>query len=222
MIEINIGAMVENGGGEIGRIERIILDHNSFEAAHLVIRHGGGLHPRHILMPVNWVVAANHDRVVIERSVAEFEALPNFETQHFVSLDHLDEEQWEHPRSKIRPTDWINYLLPLVANAFGDPFHTPGVVVTNQLLEATENATGRGLPVETSDEHKVGEVAEVLLSKPDWRLSALIISAGRVTSQPIRIPADWIGIIQSDRIMLNRNREQFESWAQEHNGYEAT
>ena len=214
MIEINIGALVESHGDEIGTVERIILDHNSFEATHLVIRHGTGLHVRHILMPVNWITTANHDRVVIGRSVAEFAALPNFETQHFVSLDHLDEEQWEHPRSKIRPTDWINYLLPLVANAFGDPFHTPGVVVTNQLMEATENAIGRGLPVETNDGQKVGEVAEVLLSQPDWRLSGLIISRGRIVSHPpVRVPADWVLLIQSDRIVLNRSQEQFEAWA---------
>ena len=91
MIEINIGAVVENEHEEIGLIERVILDHNSFEAAHLVIRRGGGLHPRHILMPVEWIVTASHDRLRIARSVAELEALPNFETQHYVSLDHLDE-----------------------------------------------------------------------------------------------------------------------------------
>ena len=215
MIEINIGTVVESHQEEIGLIERVILDHNSFEAAHLVIRRGGSLHPRHILMPVDWIVSASHDRLRIERSVAELEALPNFETQHYVSLDHLDEEQWEHPRSRIRPTDWINYLVPLVANAFGDPYHTPGIVVTNQLMEATENAIVRGLPVESSDETMVGEVAEVLLSKPDWRLSALVITQGVGTAKTLRVPADWIAIIQSDRILLNRNREQFESWARE-------
>lgn len=215
MIEINIGAEVVCDGHEIGRIERVILDHGSFEVAHLVVRHGGALHPRHILMPVNWVVSSGHDRVTTDHSVSELESLPNFETRHYVGLDHLDEERWEHPRSKIRPTDWINYLVPLVANAFGDPYHTPGVVVTNQLMEATENAIGRGLPVETSDEHKVGAVAEVLLSKPDWRLSAIIITQGLVVSHPVKIPADWISLIQSDRIVLNRSREQFESWAGE-------
>jgi len=213
MIEINIGAVVESHDEEIGLIERVILDHNSFEAAHLVIRRGGALHPRHILMPVDWIVSASHDRLRIEQSVTELEALPNFETQHYVSLDHLDEEEWEHPRSRIRPTDWINYLVPLVANAFGDPYHTPGIVVTNQLMEATENAIVRGLRVESSDESMVGEVAEVLLSKPDWRLSALVITRGGDTAKPLRIPADWISIIQSDRILLNRTLEQFEAWA---------
>jgi uncharacterized protein YrrD len=218
MIEINIEAMVENGEEEIGVIERVILDHNSFEATHLVIRRGGSLHPRHILMPIDWIVSSTHDRLRIERSGGELEGLPNFETQHYVSLDHLDEEQWQHPRSRIRPTDWINYLVPLVANAFGDPYHTMGVVVTNQLMEATENAIGRGLPVESSDEEQVGEVAEVLLSKPDWRLSALVVACGAGrggTDRTLRVPADWIAIIQSDRIVLNRTSEQFESWMEE-------
>lgn len=215
MIEINIGAVVENEREEIGLIERVILDHNSFEAAHLVIRRGGALHPRHILMPVEWIVTASHDRLRIARSVAELEALPNFETQHYVSLDHLDEEQWEHPRSRIRPTDWINYLVPLVANAFGDPYHTQGIVVTNQLMEATENAIVRGLPVESSDETQIGEVAEVLLSQPDWRLSALVITRGGGSTEVRRVPADWIAVIQSDRILLNRSDEQVEAWLRE-------
>lgn len=215
MIEINIGVMVESHGQEVGRIERVILDRNSYEATHLVIRHGSPLHTRHIVMPVSWIAGSGHDRVRIERSESDINGLPNFEMQHYVSLDHLDEEQWEHPRSLIRPTDWINYFVPLVANAFGDPFHTQGVVVTNQLLSATESAIGRGLPVESNDEHKLGEVQEVLLSEPDWRLSGIVIARGFVLTHPLRIPGDWIALIQRDRIVLNRTKQQFEDWAKE-------
>lgn len=213
MIEINIGATIVSNGREIGRIERVILDRNTFEVTHLVARHGSLIHLRHILVPLAWVVDSTHDRVRTDRSESEFEALPNFETQHYVSLDHLDEEQWEHPRSKIRPTDWINYLVPLVANALGDPYHSPGIVVTNDLMTPAESSIQRGLPVESNDGHRIGEILEVLLTKPDWRLTAVIISRGLVRPHPLRVPADWIAIVQHDRIVLNRSKHQFEDWA---------
>jgi sporulation protein YlmC with PRC-barrel domain len=215
MIEINIGAVIESRGQEVGRIERIVLDRGSYEATHLVIKHGGPLSARQILMPVGWVVRTRHDRVWIEHTAAELTALADFEVQHYARLDELGREELKHPRSKVRPTDWINYFVPLVANAFGDPYHTPGVVVTDPLLEPSESVIRRGLAVESSDGHKLGEVQEVLLSAPDWRLSGVIIERGLVLTHPMRIPGDWITRIGRDRIVLNRTREQVKAWERE-------
>ncbi|MGE0130883.1 MAG: PRC-barrel domain-containing protein [Blastocatellales bacterium] len=212
MLEINIGATIESRGREVGRVEQVVLNRDSYEATHLVVKHGGLLSARHLLMPFNWVIGSEHDRVRIDRAEDEITALPNFEMQHYVRLDQLDEEQVEHPRSQIKPSDWINYVVPFVANAFGDPYHPPGVVVTDQLLSTSESAVNRGLPVESSDGHKVGEVHEVLLSQPEWRLSGLVITRGFVLKHPLRVPGDWVASIERDRIALNRSQQQIEDW----------
>ena len=212
MVEINIGASVESGGREIGRIERVVLDRLNYEATHLVVKLGSPLHPRHLLMPISWVTHSERNKVQIEHTEDELNSLPSFELQHYVSLDHLDQEQAIHPRSKIRPLDWVNYFVPLVANAFGDPLHTPGVLVTDQLLSPDENAIKRGLPVESSDGHKLGEVQEILLSEHDWRLSGIIIARGIVLKHPMRVPADWITRIERTRITLNRTKQQVQDW----------
>jgi sporulation protein YlmC with PRC-barrel domain len=212
MIEINIGAAVESRGRDIGRIEQVILDREAYEATHLVVRHGGPLNARHVLMPLNWVAGSEHNRIRIDRTDDELAELPNFEMQHYVRLDQLDEEQVEHPRSKIKPSDWINYFVPFVANAFGEPYHPPGVVVTDQLLSTSESAVKRGLPVESSDGHKVGELHEVLLSEPDWRLSGIVITRGFVLKHPMRVAADWVAGIERERIVLNRSKQQVEDW----------
>lgn len=213
MIEINIGATVESRGHEIGRIERVVLDRETYEAAHLVVRRGGALSQKLVVMPLRWIVGSEHDKVSIDRSAEELDNLPLFETQHYVRLDELDQEHLEHPRSKVKPSDWINYFVPLVANAFGDPLHTPGVVVTDQMLAPNESVIRRGLPVESSDFHKIGEVQEVLFSEPDWRLSGLIIGRGvMVLSHQMKIPADWVSKLEKERIILNRTKEQIEAW----------
>jgi sporulation protein YlmC with PRC-barrel domain len=93
MLEINIGATVESWGREIGRVERVVLNRDSYEATHLVVKQGGLLHPRYLLMPFDWVVGSAHDRVRIERADDEISSLPNFEMQHYVRLDQLDEER---------------------------------------------------------------------------------------------------------------------------------
>ncbi len=215
MLEINIGATIENRGREVGRVEQVVLNRDSYEATHLVVKHGGLLNARHLLMPFNWVVGSEHDRVFIDRTEDEINALPNFEMQHYVRLDQLDEEQVEHPRSQIKPSDWINYVVPFVANAFGEPYHPPGVVVTDQLLSTSESAVNRGLPVESSDGHKVGEIHEVLLSQPEWRLSGIIITRGFVLKHPMRVPANWVASIERERIVLNRSKRQIEDWEKE-------
>ena len=212
MMEINIGAVIESRGHEVGRIEQVVLDRESYEATHLVVKHGGALNVRHLLLPLGWVVGSEHDRVRIDRRADEVAALPNFSVQHYARLDQLEQEQLAHPRAKIKPADWINYFVPLMANAFGDPYHPPGVVVTDELLAPSENAIPRGLPVESSDGHKLGEVQEVLLSEPDWRLSGIVMARGFLLKHPMRVPADWVSRIEGKRIVLNRSKQQVADW----------
>jgi uncharacterized protein YrrD len=76
----------------------------------------------------------------------------------------------------------------------------------------SESAVNRGLPVESSDGHKIGEIHEVLLSELEWRLSGIIITRGFILKHPMRVPADWVARIGRDRITLNRSRQQIEAW----------
>src|SRR5262249_22554960 len=134
MLEINIGATIESQGQEVGRIERVVLNRDSYEATHLVVKQGGLLQSRHILMPFDWVVGSEHVCVGIARAKDEIIDLRTCDMQHYVRLDELEEKHLELPTSAIRPADWINYVVPFVANVFGEPYHPPGVVVTDQLL----------------------------------------------------------------------------------------
>lgn len=222
MIEIRIGAGLFSQGQDVGQIERVILDRETEEVTHLVVRHGGPLQSRLLVLPLAWVKRATHEQIETDRTGAQIEGLPNFETQHFVTLDQLAKEQGEHPGSKIRPADWIHYLVPLVANAFGDPYHTPGVIVTDPLLAASESAIRRGMPIDASDGHRVGELLEVLLSEPDRRLSGLVVERGHLLSHSLRIPADWINRFESDRIVLCRTRAQIDDWEKEQRPEEAS
>jgi len=215
MIEINIGAAVESRGREVGRVERVVLDRDSYEATHLVIRHGGPFTGRQVLVPLGWVVGTERDRVKISRTADELASQPGFEVKHYARLDELNREELEHPRSKVKPADWVNYFVPLVANAFGDPYHTPGVKVTDPNLELSESTIRRGQAVESNDGHKLGEVREVLLSESDRGLCGVIIERGFVRTHPMRIPADWITRIEQQRIVLNRTKAQVESWERE-------
>ena len=212
MKEINIGAIVLSDDRDIGRIEQVVLDCETFEASHLVVRCGNALQSQHRLMPIGWVTGSEHNRIHIGYSEEELMALPNFEMQHFVRLNQLDQEHLEHPRSKIKPSDWINYFVPLVAHALGDPYDPPGIRVTESLLSASERAIRRGLPVESSDGYKVGEVQEVLFSEPDWRLSGVVIARGFILRHPMKVAADWIVKISADKIQLNRTKAQVEEW----------
>lgn len=212
MKEINIGAAVLSGNNEIGRVERVVLDCNAYEASHLVVRCGGALQSQFRLMPIDWVTSAEHDRVQIGHSEGDLGGLPSFEVKHYARLDQWNREHLEHPRLKIKPADWINYFVPLVAHALGEPYDPPGVRVTDQLISPSESAIRRGLPVESGDGYKVGEVHEVLFSEPDWRLSGVIIGRGFILPHPMKVPADWITKITEEKIVLNRTKAQVEEW----------
>jgi hypothetical protein len=42
-----------------------------------------------------------------------------------------------------------------------------------------------------------------------------VITRGGGSTEVRRVPADWIAVIQSDRILLNRSDEQVEAWLRE-------
>jgi sporulation protein YlmC with PRC-barrel domain len=212
MKEINIGAAVLSNGREVGSVEQVVLDCDSYEASHFVIKHGSALQSHLRLMPADWVGNAEHDCIYINRPESELGALPNFELQHYTRLDQLDEEHDEHPKSKIRPSDWIYYFVPMLTHALGEPYSEPGVRVTEPLLKPSESAIRRGLPVESSDGQKVGEVQEILFSEPDWRLSGVFIGRGLIRTHPMRVAADWITRISAEKIVLNRSKIQVEEW----------
>ncbi|MDX2033429.1 MAG: hypothetical protein SF339_22325 [Blastocatellia bacterium] len=215
MMEINIGAAIYSRGSEVARVEQVILDADTYEATHLVIRHGNPLRPARLLMPLSWVVGSEREQVRIDQGDEEIASLPSFEVQHYIALNEMEQEQAESPRSKIKPLDWVNYLVPMMTHALGDPYNAPGVVVTDQLLSPSESAVRRGLPVESSDGHKLGEVHEILLSEPDWRLSGIVIARGFVRKHPMRLSGDWVSQVAQDRIVLNRTRQQVEAWEEE-------
>lgn len=215
MIEINIGATVESNGQDIGRVESVVLDQESFDATHLVIKQGRVLKSGHLIMPIEWVITSDSNRVRIARRDDEMSALPSFEVQHYVRLDQMEQEHAEHPRSKVKPSDWVNYFIPLVTHSLGEPYSPPGVVMTDEMLSPSESAIKRGLPIESSDGHKIGEVQEIILDKPDWRLSGVIISRGMFLKQSMRVPADWVARIERERIVLNRSKQQIDDWKQE-------
>jgi sporulation protein YlmC with PRC-barrel domain len=215
MMEINIGAAIHSRGSEVARVEQVILDADTYEATHLVIRHGNPLRPARLLMPLGWVVGSEREQVRIDQGDEKIASLPSFEVQHYIALNEMEQEQAESPRSKIKPLDWVNYLVPMMTHALGDPYNAPGVVVTDQLLSPSESAVRRGLPVESSDGHKLGEVHEILLSEPDWRLSGIVIARGFVRKHPMRLSGDWVSQVARDRIILNRTRQQVEAWEEE-------
>lgn len=73
-------------GTVVGAVERVIIDPRSYTLTHLVIRKGG-LFAEDRVLPVECVATLSGDRIVLDVTEFDLEALPCFDPTHFRPLD---------------------------------------------------------------------------------------------------------------------------------------
>jgi uncharacterized protein YrrD len=211
-MKINIGANVECRGERVGTIKRLILDPTSFDLQQIVVARGGFLTAREVLVPVDRIYEAKEECITLDLSLAELETLPDFEETVYVSLDRLDRDvNAPGPLAYIEPALTSFYFIPQVPLPDNSPA-AEATTVKHIQPEACEINAGMEV---YAGQHKVGEISEVIVDSCDKRATGFVIERGWLFTHNVNIPADWVGSIEGDRILLNRTKEQIEQLDEE-------
>lgn len=206
-MRINIGANVECRGERVGTIKRLILDPTSFDLRQIVVARGGRLTAREILVPVQRIYEAKEDVLTLDMSPTDLDALPNFQETMYVPLNRVDRDaSAPSPLSQIEPALASFYYIPQVPLPEAAP-----PVATEKSLEPNTREVRAGMDV-YAGEHKVGKISKVIVDSSDKRTTSFVVERGWLFTHDVEIPADWVSSIQSDRILLNRTKEQIEEF----------
>jgi sporulation protein YlmC with PRC-barrel domain len=207
-MKINIGAKVECRGERAGTIKRLILDPDSFDLRQLVVAHGGFLTAREIIVPVRHIHEAKEEIVILDLTMAEMEALPDFAETVYISLDRFDRDpNAQPPSSYIEPALASFYFIPRFP--LPDP---PPTLATETVKHIAPGACEIKAGMEVyAGEHKVGEISEVIVDSCDKRATGFVIERGWLFTHNVEVPADWVSSIEGGRIQLNRTRQQIEA-----------
>jgi uncharacterized protein YrrD len=199
-------------GDRIGELERVVIEPETKEVSHVVVRKGI-LFTEDKIVPVNLIASAEEDGITLREDADDLEALPDFYEQHFVPV-----EEGEF-MGGLPPYDYPNplYWYP---PAYGVPYGAPQEYLPEERTlyaeETAENvpegavALKEGARVISADGDHVGDIDAVLTDPLADRATHFVISEGLLLKGRKLIPIAWVKIVYQDEVHLRVRSSQIE------------
>jgi sporulation protein YlmC with PRC-barrel domain len=190
-------------GKNVGRIDRIVLDPQTKDVTHLVVRTGFLLSEARVV-PVDQVVAATDRGVTLWGDVSDLKALPLFEEAHDIRATG------DLPSGALGgapPLDGYPLFgnVPLFGQAppraAADPSRLPTIEYEQNIPDGTV-ALKEGANVIAADGKQVGTVEQVLIDPHRDRATSLVIAQGLLVKERRRVPINWVSEVKEDEIHL--------------------
>jgi uncharacterized protein YrrD len=183
---IQIGSPVRTRDDHVGEVHRVVVDLDREAVASIVVLKGRLL-SRDILVPLEYVEAADEDGVQLKLTTAELEDLPDFAYNEILSP----------------PPTWA-FPLPYPGGAVYIP------VSQRERLGANQVDLTPGTPVLASD-GELGAVDEVEAEAGSGRVDAFWVRTGRLAGDELRIPVEWVDRLDERGIHIATARDDVES-----------
>lgn len=227
MIEdLRIGTAVHaTTGKHIGRLARVVVDGASDRVLSLVVDPGlvgsgnllapGGLErPRERVVPVAQVASATPENIVLTLSEDDFEELPLFEQEHFISPSAAAAEHGQQAGTPGAARFEAGQLLNYAASEFGlggAPYLPPAEITHAEPPNA--GAIADGTQVWRLDPHeRIGEVERVLVDGATQRVSGLVLRRGLLRHQVV-LPVSAITGVEDDVVHVRISDEELKALA---------
>ena len=203
---------------DVGTVDRVILDPRTDEVNGLVVRKGW-LFTEDRVVPIGMEATATEDRVILRRSEAIIEDLPEFEETYYVPAGERDyhagtvvgSESYAEPLYNYPPagTAWWGYGAYLGA---------PPVDVRPDYAERVHKnipegmvAVKEGARILSLDGDHVGSVEEIFTDAETNHATHIIISQGLLFKDRKLIPTNWVKEAGEDEIILTVNTQLIDS-----------
>ena len=199
------GAKVVTTGGEtVGSIDRVVIDPQSKEVTHVVVRKGFLL-PEDKVVPIDYFQSAAEDQAILHSNTDDLDALPSFEETHYIPW----EEETVSPRTGYAQsyywyppaaTPWWGY--PGYAGYYGyAPYVTPRQVERN--IPKGSVPLEEGAKVVSADGEAVGSVKRIFTDTKTDRVTHFVVSEGLIFKEKRLIPTAWVKNIKEDEVELS-------------------
>ena len=201
-------------GDKVGTIERIVLNPETREITHVIIRRGL-LATEDKVAPLQYIDSANEDRVMLRDHVQDLDHLPQFEQTYFVPFaEETGDEMTTYQSGYAQPLIWYP---PLEAPRRGYPTMSgtgtnkdPNLVQQEINIPEGTTALKEGAKVIAADGKHIGDI-ERIYADPDSDIAThFLISKGLLMKVNKLIPTEWAKIIEEDAVQLSVSSELIE------------
>ncbi|NLX09922.1 MAG: PRC-barrel domain containing protein [Chloroflexi bacterium] len=205
----------KTNGDKLGSVERVVLNPETREITHVIIRQGSFLSPEDRVAPLQYIDSATEDRVVLRDHVQDLDHLPLFEQTYYVPFTpEAGDEMTAYQSGYAQPMLWYP---PLAAPRRGHPAVSglgtnkePYLVQQEINIPEGTTALKEGAKVVAADGKHIGEIERVYADPDSDVATHFLISKGLILKTNKLIPAEWAKTIAEDEVQLSVSSELIE------------
>ncbi len=186
--------VVTSDGQNSGTVDRVVLDPRTKKVTDVVLRKGFLL-PEDKVVPIQHVVKADDQEVVLKDSAERVKDLPPFQEKYYVPSN--DEIGIDYTTGYARPL----YGYPPINTLWPANLPLPGKIQTQQNIPPNTVAVKEGAKVMSEDGKHVGNVERVILDNSSKCVTHIVVSHG-IMQQRKLIPESWIKQMDNDGVTL--------------------
>jgi uncharacterized protein YrrD len=191
---------------ELGRIDRVVLDPQTNEVTHLIIRQGL-LFTEDKVIPIGMVASTNEKRVTLNQR-AEGLDLSDFEETYYIEADgtYSADIPGGYPSTATAPG--LYSYPPVGMTWWGDPGYLGSPVPADVPAQTVRNipqdtiALKEGARVVSRDDKHVGNVERVFIDSASNRATHFLISQGLIFTHQKLVPTSWVANTSEDEVTL--------------------
>ena len=169
---------------EIGRITRVVLNPDSKQVTHIVVRRGG-LFSEDRVIPIEWFDAASTDQMRLREKAITLESLAKFQTAQ-----------------------------PMLVGGDGSVAPANAGAALDGGCESPPDdsvALREGARVTSKDDEFLGHIDAVIIDRHTDCATHFVIEQGLLWKMRKRVPTFWCGIVAEDEVQLTLVEQEYES-----------
>lgn len=188
-------------GEKVGQIERVVIDPDSREITHVIVRRGA-LFTEDRVIPVELVATTSEDQATLRADAGDLGELPYFEVNQYVNLDQEEIDHADYPADFAPPLYWY-------PSGGAPPIGYPGYPGQPHIIKTERNipddtvAVGEGAEVISAEGERVGEVEKILTDPDDNVVTHFVISKGVLFEEHKLVPVAWVDKVEETKIHLS-------------------
>jgi uncharacterized protein YrrD len=185
---------------KVGNVDRVVLDPETKEVSHLVVRKGFLL-SKNIVIPIDVIDHVSDDRVFLKRDIDDLENFPAFEETNYLMAEDLEEEEKDSTKY-ARPVFWYPTY------GYGGFGNAPYAPIPLYYAETQRNIPENTVPLKegakviSADGKYVGNIEEVLVDPEADRATHIVIEKGLLFLDRKLIPTIWLTNVLEDEVHL--------------------
>ncbi|MGQ0603927.1 MAG: DUF2171 domain-containing protein [Anaerolineales bacterium] len=189
-------------GKDIGHVDRVVMNPNSQEITHLIVRQGW-LFTEDKVLPFELIDHATDTEIRLRADAEELDKLLPFEETHYVPAEETDVSVARDSVAYAVP--YLYYPGTVDLRATGYPYvnPNPGLVSrTERNIPDDTVALKENAKVMSSDGQHVGNVEQIISNAETGRATDFVVSKGLLLKEHKLIPNQWIRTVMEDEVRL--------------------